>query len=69
MRTIIFRDRLGDRITPRKFYENIPRIKELHRKKYFNFGYLYGSCEHVEFYDDFGYVAGEITILDVTNMK
>ena len=69
MRTVIFRDRLGDRVTPKRFYENIPRIKELSRRKYFNFGQLYGYCERVEFYDYDGYIAGEITVLNVTNMQ
>lgn len=69
MRKVIFRDYTGCRIPARKFYENIPRINELDRKRFFNYGCLYGFTERVEFYSDDGYVAGEIIVLDVNPTK
>ena len=69
MRTIIFRDAYGNRISARKFYELFPRIKELDHRTYFNFNQLAGYCERTEFFDDNGYIAGEITVLNKGNDK
>lgn len=64
MRTVIFRDRHGNRIPPCKFYELIPRIKELNKHCFFTFSYTGGLCDRIEFYDDNGIIAGEIIVLN-----
>lgn len=62
-RRVIFKDKFGNRLHPRKFYRDIPNIKSLEQKHYYSFGYLYGLCERIEFIDINGYITGEITIL------
>ena len=62
-RTVIFRDKYGNRITPHRFYELIPRITELTHRTYISFTHLGGTSERTEFYDYDGYIAGEITVL------
>lgn len=69
MRIVIFHDRYSNKIHPRKFYDMFPRITELEQKHYFTFGYLYGTCERIEFLDYDGYVTGEITILNKDGVK
>lgn len=62
-RRVIFKDKYGNNLHPRKFYRDILNIKSFEQKHYYSFGYLYGVCERIEFVDTNGYIAGEITIL------
>lgn len=67
-RTITFRDGFGNRIPARKFYEIVGDIKAHEIRKYFSFGYLYGTCERVEVIDDCKIIA-EFTILNRTGVN
>ena len=63
-RLVIFKDKYGNRLHPRKFYRDYPNIKALETRHNLSFGYLYGTCERIEFIDVNGYIACEITILN-----
>lgn len=62
-RRVIFKDKYGNNLHPRKFYRDIPNIKTLNQRHYWSFGYLYGLCERIEFVNTIGGVVGVITIL------
>lgn len=63
-RVLIFKDKYGNPIHPRKFYRDYPNITSLEQRHYFSYTYFYGIGERVEFIDNNGYIAGEITILN-----
>lgn len=62
-RRVVFKDKYGNNLHPRKFYRDIPNIKTLKQRRYYSFGYLYGLCERIEFINSIGDVVGAITIL------
>lgn len=68
-RTIIFHDAFGNRITARKFYEIVGDIKTHETRKYFSFGYLYGTCERVEVINNECKIIAEFTILNKTGVN
>lgn len=62
-RRVVFKDKYGNNLHPRKFYRDMPDIKLLKQRHYWSFGYLYGLCERIEFINSIGDVVGAITIL------
>lgn len=68
-RIVIFKDKYGNIIHPRKFYKDYPNIKSLATTHYLSFGYLYGACERIEFIDVNGDRVCEITILNTEGVK
>lgn len=53
-RRVVFKDKYGNNLHPRKFYRDIPNIKTLNQHHYLSFGYLYGICERIEFVNNIG---------------
>lgn len=64
-RTVIFKDKFGNKLHPRKFYRDYVRLNTLDKREYFTFDYYYGECRRVEFVDINGYIVAEIMILHI----